>query len=150
MLDTIIENKELLHLAILAIIVVLITALALSFKIRRKISRVRALNAMDDSAFVEDIQRRHNLPPEYITKLRRRLGREHGVPYKKIKPDDTIESLENCMLFPNVHENSVDYLVEDLYYSDNPRYKKKIIDLETVADYIYYSAILDKILLVFP
>jgi hypothetical protein len=107
------------------------------------------MEIMEDREFVEEIQRKYNIPAEYILKQRRMLGREYWIPSRKIKPEFTFETLIGFLIMTQMVESSLGWLIEDLYYSDDPHFKKKVLEIDTVAEFVYYSAIYDGVIVVF-
>ena len=111
---------------------------------------------MSDTDFITGIKKnvKCNLDETQILKLRKLLVKKLWIPYNKISPDlklnDFGESIFNFYL-----RKDTDYLVEDTL--EDLFYRKKFsleevraIHIETVSDYIYYSAIVDGKIQVLP
>ena len=113
---------------------------------------VDSLDIIEDPAFVREMEKRFYVPEEYTISKRRELGKKLRIPYKKLSPDFEIASLKDSWILSSVWETSVfllESLIEDLYYCENsPFYKEKLL-IDTVSEYIYYSAINEGVLLVF-
>ena len=119
--------------------------------IPRCIERRRLINSLEfteDHIFVEKLKENFNIPDVYILEKRSYIGKKLRIPYKKLSPDFKLPLLKNCWFLAQGNDASmrlIGDLSEDLYYAgDSPLYKKKI-KIETVGEYIYYSAVYDGI-----
>ncbi len=130
-----------------AFMILVFTLLSVPRCIRRR-RLVNSLEYIEDHFFVEIFRKEFDVPEDYILEKRRFIGKKLRLPYKKLSPDFKMYILEDCWFLNQGNDASVRLpgeLSEDLYYSgDSPLYKKEI-KIETIAEYIYYSAIYDGI-----
>ena len=119
--------------------------------IKRK-KLIKSLEEVEDEAFVEEFLKSFHAPQEYVIAKRRKLARQLHVPYKKLAPNYKFGTIGDCWILTADGDKSM-FLIECLTdylskYIDSPFYGEEI-SIETVSEYIYYSAIRDGALFVF-
>ncbi len=115
-----------------------------------KRKRVKELPDMSERDFLKAIKIKLGVSNEYAVKKRKFLSRQMWIPVDKILPDFRIVDVKNCLegiIFKHKSDELISDLIDDLYYSKrfSETEAKKLV-IETVTDYIYYSAVLDGII----
>jgi hypothetical protein len=105
---------------------------------------------MSNQFFVGIINKEFEIPEDYILRMRKYLSKELKMPANKIFPDFILANVKSCLewnIFTNESKELKGYLSERLYWNKKMSYEETLeLKIETVLDYIYYSAILDGIL----
>ena len=122
------------------------------FKCIRKRKLLKLLAEVGDDEFVEEFLKIFYAPKEYVIAQRHKLARQLWVSFKILAPDFKFGVLEDCrILVPDGDKSAllIELLSDHLSkYIESPLYGEEL-NIETVSEYIYYSAIRDGVLLVF-
>lgn len=113
----------------------------------KKKQEIRSWSAIDDKSFINEMKKRGEMDETYILKIRKLLSKSLWIPYDKIYPSLKFDALDEC--FEQFTPTSkiaeiIGYLQEDLYHQKKLSFEDaRRLKIETVSDFIYFSAILD-------
>lgn len=118
----------------------------------RKKKLLKLLVEVEDDEFVEVFLENFYAPKDYVIAQRHKLARQLWVPVNILAPDFKFGVLEDCWILKSDGETS-EFLIELLCdhlskYIESPLYGEEL-NIETVSEYIYYSAIRDGVILIF-
>jgi hypothetical protein len=138
----------------LYIVVIILAIFFYAIKIRRckinKRKKIQELPVMNNSEFVDIIHHAFGLPDDYILSNRKTLSKWMKIPVEKLLPEFRITDMKSCVDW-DVYENDAGLLIEELLEILHIGKKFSFEELQelkidTVSDYIYYSAISDGLL----